>query len=472
MLRRPSVPLALPAVLAAGILLLDCALPYGFAVHMAYIGVIVSGLWWPSPRHVVFGAVICSALTILGGYSSQAGGRLAFALVNRPQTVALIWITAALVIRHQRITQRAAQLAAVVDATDDAIVGADIEGVVHTWSAGAVRLLGWTPGEMLGRPGWDLVPPECVELTAAMLARARRGERPEPFDTVRLTSDGRRVHVSARISPLRDRNAHVVGVSAILRDIGERRRAEVQANLLREAEQELAHTARVATMAELATSIAHELNQPLAAIVSNGDACLRWLGATPPRLEAAQDSVHHVIDDARRAGLVLERIRSLLRGAAVDVRPLDLNELITETLALVEHHAISRGVSLGSDLARDLPPVRGDRVQLQQVVLNLVLNGVDATREKADGNREVLVRTRRDASTSVTVTVLDSGDGVPPELRARVFDPFYTTKPGGLGMGLSLSRSIIERLGGRLSVGASGGSGGCFELVLPTSDEE
>lgn len=470
--RHPLRFLLVSAPAAMSILLLDRALPYGYTVHMAYVAVILSGLWWPSSRHVVFGAALCTALTGLGGYAKSTGGSMRFALVNRPQTIALLWIAAALVVQQRRVTRRAVELAEIVDASDDAIVSVTPDGVVRSWSAGAVRLLGWTAEEMVGRSRWDLVPPECIDETAAMLARSRRGERPEPFDTVRMTADGRRIDVSVRFSPLMDSSGRVVGTSAILRDIGERRRAEEQMKALRRAEQDLAHAGRVATMAELATSIAHELNQPLAAVVANGDACVRWLDATPPNVEAARESVRHISEDAHRASAVIERVRAILRKSSTDATVVDLNELIRDTVALVQQHASSLGVSLTTRLSSDLPKVVADRVLVQQVVLNLVMNGLDAAGGATHGAPAVTVCSQGVPSGAVSVVVHDTGQGIAADLCERVFEPFYTTKAHGLGLGLSLSRSIVDRMGGRLWASHDPASGGRFEFTLPAAGRD
>ncbi len=465
--RHPSRILLLGALATVSTMLLDFVLPYGYAVHMAYVAVILSGLWWPSSRHVLLGATLCTALTIVGGFYKPAGGGVRFALINRPQTLALLWVAAALVLHQRRITRRVIELASIVDASDDAVLSVDLDGVVRSWSAGAQRLIGWTVEDMVGRSAWDLVPPDCVDETSSVLAQARRGERPEPFDTVRLTKDGRRIDVSVRISRLTDSAGRLVGTCGILRDISERRKTEAQLRALLQAEHDLAHTGRVATMAELASSIAHELNQPLAAVVSNGDACVRWLAASPPNVEAAQESVRHISEDAHRASAVIERVRAILRKSPTETAVIDLNDLVLDTVALVEQRAGSMGVSVKTHLSHDLPRVVGDRVLVQQVMLNLIMNGLDAASDRTHRAPAVTVRSQPTPSGDVLMVVYDTGPGVPLDLCGRVFEPFYTTKANGLGLGLSLSRSIVERMGGRLWATPDPVGGGRFELTLP-----
>ena len=250
--------------------------------------------------------------------------------------------------------------------------------------------------------------------------------------------------------------------SAIM-DVTERTRA---GEALRQAQAELAHVARVTTLGEMAASIAHEVDQPLSGVVINANACLRFLTGAPPNLDEVRDGLQAIARDGRRASDVIARIRALARRNAVEKEPVDINEVIREVVALAEGEARRTRARLRVELAGDLPRVLGDRVQLQQVVLNLLLNGLEAMRAVVDRPRDLVIRTEPESTDHVRVAVQDSGAGIDPQLLARVFDAFYTTKRGGMGMGLSISRSIVEQHGGRLSVVPTDGPGTTFQFTV------
>src|SRR5262249_20406002 len=255
-----------------------------------------------------------------------------------------------------------------------------------------------------------------------------------------LMPDGSVKHVQLVARAVSDDSGGVELVGAVM-EVTERRQAE---EALRKAQAELAHAARVMTMGELAASIAHEVNQPLAAIVAEGDACQRWLALSPPKLDEARESVSCIIRDGSRASDIIKRIRALVRKGDAQKARFDINEAIRAVIASAEGEARRSDVTLRVDLADDPLPVVGDRVQLQQVILNLVVNGVEAMSSVTDRPREVQIRSRRHESDQALVLVLDSGIGIDPENLDKIFDTFYTTKPQGMGMGLAISRSIVE----------------------------
>jgi signal transduction histidine kinase len=236
---------------------------------------------------------------------------------------------------------------------------------------------------------------------------------------------------------------------------------------LHEARAELAHVNRVATMGQLAASIAHEVNQPIAAAVTNAHAALRWLDARPPELGEVRQALGRIVEDGNRAGDVIGRIRALINKAPPRKDALEINEAILEVIALTHGEVAKNGVSLQTQLAADLPLVQGDRVQLQQVILNLIINAVEAMSGVSEGSRELLIGTGKDGSSGVLVAVRDSGPGLSPESFGRLFDPFYTTKPGGMGMGLSICRSIVEAHGGRVWASRTAGPGAIVQITLP-----
>lgn len=254
--------------------------------------------------------------------------------------------------------------------------------------------------------------------------------------------------------------------------VQERTKELRQANeTLRERDAELTHVTRVMTIGELTASIAHEVNQPLAAIVTNGNACLRWLGGATPNLSEARQAVQRIIKDSYRASEVIARIRTLVKKAPPRNDLVDLNEVIVEVLALAQSEARRNRVSLRRQLKDDLPQVRGDRVQLQQVILNLIINGLEAIAKSKDSTRELHISSDADRENNVVVAVKDSGEGLDAANLERVFDAFYTTKPEGMGMGLAISRTIIESHGGRLWATPNSPKGAVFQFTLSTAAE-
>lgn len=247
-------------------------------------------------------------------------------------------------------------------------------------------------------------------------------------------------------------------------DISERRRAE---EALHRVQSELARVTRASTLGELAASIAHEVNQPLAAIVANGHACLRWLDAEPADDGEARSAVQRIIRDANRASQVIARIRNFLKPGQLQREPMHLADVITEVLGLVRKEAESAAALLRFEAGTGLPQVVGDRVQIQQVVLNLVINAIEAVSAQASGRRVIDLALGALPDGAVRVDVRDSGAGIDPACSETIFEAFHTTKPGGMGMGLAISRSIVESHGGRLWVAAGQGSGAMFSFVLP-----
>jgi PAS domain S-box-containing protein len=264
--------------------------------------------------------------------------------------------------------------------------------------------------------------------------------------------------------PVKDPHGAVLGVITVVQDITDRKQAD-------EVRQELAHAARVAVVGELTASIAHEINQPLGAILSNADAAEMLLESSPAPLDEVRQILHDIRKDDLRASEVIRRIRTLLRNRAMEVQPVDLNEVISEALALIGADARRRRVALGTELARDLPIVRGDKVHLQQVLLNLVFNGMEAM-AGVPGERGLTVRTGVKENRFAEVAVSDTGPGILPERLGRLFDPFFSTKKEGMGMGLSIARSLVEAHGGRIWAENHPGGGATFRFTLPTVREQ
>ena len=265
----------------------------------------------------------------------------------------------------------------------------------------------------------------------------------------------------------RNRNGEVEYIGAV-QDVTERRLSEETLSKVRS---ELAHVARVTRLGALTASIAHEVNQPLSGIVTNASTCLRMLAADPPNIDGARETARRTIRDGNRASEVITRLRALFSKEAITTEPVDLNEATREVIALSLGELQGNHVMLRSELASGLPPVAGDRVQLQQVILNLLRNALDAMSAVDDRPRQLIIKTEQDESDFVCLTVQDSGIGIDSKNLDRLFDAFYTTKSAGMGMGLSVSRSIIERHRGRLWAAPNDGPGATFSFSIPRGFE-
>ena len=284
-----------------------------------------------------------------------------------------------------------------------------------------------------------------------------------------MLPDGTIRHIQAVGHPVSSANGKRIEVVGTHLDVTEPKRAE---EALRQAQAALAHVTRLTTMGEMTASIAHEINQPLSGIVSNGSACLRWLAGDVPNLEEARDAARRIVRDGKRAGAVIAQIRALAKKTDIAMARLDMNETIREILSLARDEVARNLVTTHLHLAADLSPVLGDRVQLQQVVLNLIMNGIEAMHSVEGRPRDLVILTRNVEANQVQVAIQDSGTGLGPQNIERIFDAFYTTKPAGMGLGLSISRSIVQRHGGRLWAKANDGPGTTFQFTVPQYNQE
>jgi C4-dicarboxylate-specific signal transduction histidine kinase len=290
------------------------------------------------------------------------------------------------------------------------------------------------------------------------------------------TATGEYRAMLVRAAPLRDEKGHVVKWYGVSTDIEDLRRA-VEAlreseETLRSAQADLAHANRVATMGQLTASIAHEVNQPIAATVMNAEAALRWLGAQPPNLEKVHGALGLIVEDGKRASNVIGGIRALIKKVPPRQACLDINEAIREVIALTRGEAVKTGVSVQMELADGLPLIYGDRVQLQQVILNLIINAIEAMSGVAETPRALLISTGQAEPGGVLVAVRDSGPGLDPASLEHLFNSFFTTKSSGMGMGLSICRSIIEAHDGQLCASANEPRGAVFQFTLPLQRDE
>jgi PAS domain S-box-containing protein len=369
------------------------------------------------------------------------------------------------ILERQRAEQALTLFRSLIDHTNDTIEVIDPEtGRFLDVNEQACRAHGYTREEYLA-----LTVPEIDPLIGARPWKETMEEVRRSGSLI-IESQHRRkdgsvfpVEINANYIRL-DRDYHV----AVVRDTTERERAE---EALRQTQAELSHVSRVMTVGALTASIAHEVNQPLAAVVTNGNACLRWLAREVPDVEEARAAVERVIKEGQRAGEVIRRIRALAQRTDPQAAWLDLNDVIREVVALMHGEARQPRVALWTDLAGGLPPVLGDRVQLQQVLLNLLINGIEAMQAVMDRPWELWIRSQRHDVDTVLVAVQDAGIGLDPQQMARLFDPFFTTKPGGMGIGLAISRTIIEAHGGRLWATPNDGPGATFQFTLPLNNE-
>lgn len=305
--------------------------------------------------------------------------------------------------------------------------------------------------------------PEDFKKLEAMRERMRSEGAPFEMEARIRGKDGQYRRFLIRDNPLRDVQGHVFRWYGTRTDIEDRKTAE---EALNKAQSDLARATRMMTMGELTASIAHEVNQPIAGVVINASACLRSLVADPPNLEEAREDARRIIRDGERAGNVISRIRALATKTDTAKEQLEMNETIRGVLVLVGDELYRNHVMLRTEFAEDLSPVLGDRVELQQVVLNLVMNAVESMSEVVDRPRELFISTKNDGGDRVRVSVRDSGIGLESPNMERMFDAFYTTKVGGMGMGLSICRSIVQSHEGRLWAVANDGPGATFQFTV------
>src|SRR5262245_56108518 len=367
---------------------------------------------------------------------------------------------------YRESEEREAKIRRLVDANIMGVIIADLDGPIIEANDAFLEMLGYSRDDLVaGRlRSAALTPAEWHEATQRAVAQIRATGRCDTYEKEYLRKDGSRVSALVGGAAFEETRTHAV---VFVLDLSERKRSEEG---LQRVHAELAHVTRVMTLGELTASIAHEVTQPLAAIVTNGDACLRLLASERPRLEETRDAVASMIRDATRAAEVVAHMRGLMKKSDVDRTPLDLGQVIRDVLVLVHPEVGRHRIVLRTSLADDLPPVLGDRIQLQQVVLNLLTNAIEAMRDVADRSRELMVSAHWQElgpGAGVRVVVDDTGVGFEPANVERLFQALYTTKPGGLGMGLSISRSIVLSHGGRLWATPKASDGATFQFVVP-----
>jgi PAS domain S-box-containing protein len=358
-----------------------------------------------------------------------------------------------------------------VETASDAVIGLDESSAILLANPATTRVFGYDAAELIGKPLTILMPEFLRKLHEVgfkrYLATGQRHINWQGTELTGLRKNGQEFPVEVSFGEL-TKDGHRV-FTGFIRDISERKQAEEIRNQAQKATQtmqaELARVSRLTTMGELAASIAHEVNQPLTAVLNNSNACLRLLANQNLQPDVLRQALEEIVADGARASAIIARIRAFIKKAPVEKNRLDVNEVIGEVLAMTGHGFEENRIVLKSELAQALPPVLGDRVQLQQVLLNLIMNGVEAMSTVTDRPRLLWVQSRIDESGDVLIAVRDSGTGLGLEAD-RVFDPFFTTKANGMGMGLSISRSLIEGHGGRLWATPNSPQGAVFSLTL------
>jgi len=364
---------------------------------------------------------------------------------------------------YRDLAEREARIRRLVDANIIGIFIWDLKGRILEANDAFLRMLGYGREDLILGVWWtDLTPPEWLARDEQQLVPELKVTGSlQPYEKEFLRKDGGRVPVLIGVATFEE-DAYQ-GVAFVL-DLTERRR---DAEALRALQTELAHANRLATMGQLAASIAHEVNQPIGAVRNNAHAALRFLAGEPPDLTEVREALECVVKDTYRAGDIIGGIRDQVKKLPPRMDIIDLNEAIENVIALVRGELSKHHVSVQTRLAEGLSPVHGDRVQLQQVMLNLIVNAIEAMASVDDGVRELVVSTESSATEGLLVSVGDSGPGVIPEDRERIFESFYTTKAGGVGIGLSICRSMIDAHGGRLWVDAHQPRGALFKYTLP-----
>jgi PAS domain S-box-containing protein len=366
---------------------------------------------------------------------------------------------------HKRAEQAQSLLAAIVESSDDAIISKTLEGTILSWNAGAERLFGYSAAEAQGRPIAMLVPPDRASEVAAILEKIKRGECVEHYETVRIRKDGRRIDISVTVSPIKDATGRVHAASAIKRDITEQKRANEE---VRAMTQQLWHAAKLASVGELAASIAHELNNPLATVSLRVEAVLARTPAEDPRRRALEI----IEQETKRMGELVANLLQFSRRGVEQISTVDLREELAKAVELIHHLLRKRLITVVQEFASDTPVIYADRQKLRQVFLNLLTNASDAMPQGGTLTLRTQPRSLSNAKPGVLVEVADSGVGIPAEHLEKVLEPFFTTKEEGhgTGLGLAICRRVIQEHHGTLQIASLVGQGTTVRLVLPVTN--
>lgn len=464
--RPPGLQVSLLLLGVAAIFAIDTFAPIEVAIAVLYAVVVIASANFLNRRGILLVCALCVLQTVLSyaivhGDSLDSGPALR-ALIG----LCAIGLATLAALRNRKAAECLRDQAALLDLTHDAIFVRDRNDAITYWNAGAEQLYGWPPTEALGQNADALLktkyPPSAET--------AELGDDPNRWqgELVHTRRDGSEVWVASRWAVQRDEKGRPVATMETNSDITEQKQAE---DALHHARRQLEHVTRISTLGELTASIAHEVNQPLAAVMTNGEAGLRWLLRDEPNLEEVRLAVERTIGSGRRASEVITRLRALARKSNPSHAVVTLNDVIADVIPLVEREMLSNDVALKMDLQAPAPLVLGDRVQLAQVVINLVVNAIHAM-SQTDGRKRLLSissRTSGESSNSqmAVLEIEDTGTGIDPKIAGNIFTAFHTTKPEGMGMGLSISRTIVESHGGSVSATSGERWGALFTIRLP-----
>jgi PAS domain S-box-containing protein len=343
------------------------------------------------------------------------------------------------------------------------------EGSILHINEAALKTLGYKMEELIGKPLATIYAPESWSKMKVLFPQWKKEGEIKNEEMVILTRNGEKRVVLLNVGAVRGEDGTILHSTSIQTDITEWKQAEIEIEKQR---QELIHVTRLGTLGQLASSIAHEINQPLTAILANAQAAQRFLSQKKPDLDELREILKDITDDDKRAGEVIRKMRSLIKKKEFEFEKLDINNLIREAIPLLQGYVMRKNKKIRVQTDPDLPSIDGDRVQLQQVLLNLITNGVDAMVERGPAAQELVIRTSKNDSNSVVIAIKDAGGGLPDKDPHRVFEPFYTTKPEGLGMGLVISRAIVEGHGGTLHAENNPDNGATFFVTIPVEAEK
>jgi PAS domain S-box-containing protein len=364
---------------------------------------------------------------------------------------------------YRELEQREAKIRRLVDANVVGVLVSDEDGRLIEANDAFLEMVGYTRDDLTsGRLRWpELTPSESRLSSERAVAQLRATGTCDVFEKEYFRRDGSRVPVLVGAATVDGSGSETV---AFVLDLTERKRAEEERERLRQAQDDLAYLSRVATMGELAASLAHEIKQPIAAAVTNARTCALWLEREMPDLAEASEAASRTVNAAMRASDIVDRVRSLYTRGTPHRQLVDVNDMIQEMVVLLQHEASRHAVAIRTELAERLPDIIADRVQVQQVLMNLMLNGIEAMK---DAPGELVITSQRTDDGQLLISVSDSGVGIPAEQTERIFEAFFTTKPRGTGMGLSVSRTIVESHGGRVWASANTTRGATFQFTLP-----
>ena len=453
------------AATALAIFILDALTPQDITFAMLYVAVVLMASSFCKPGEVWLVVLGCVGLTVLNYaiISPPAAAPQIVGLSNMVLAVMAMALTAFLAVRYQAAVEAVREQAKLLDLTHDCIIEGDMNNVISYWNRSAEALFGWTAAEAVGKISYQLLSATFPIPLDAVMTELLSTDRWEG-DVVRRKRDGTSVIQACRWSLKRDERGQPVGIVETSNDITARRQAQ---EALRDTQEDLARVNRVMLLSELTSSIAHEVKQPLSAISTSVGAATRWLITVPPHLDEANAALERIARDCQRASEIISRVSALAKKEVPHKDQLDINATIREVIAMTDDVLQRNHVVLRTGLLSGLPVVTADRVQVQQVILNLITNAVEAMKGEAEDRRELTVNSGWDDETDLFVEVKDSGTGLDPAHIDQLFESFHTTKSGGMGLGLAISRSIVKAHDGRIWAAPNQPCGAVFRFTLP-----